>query len=104
MLKPIREYRRARFYSIFLKKYNVTGSKYNYVRLQTSGPENLPLYTFRSLMCSFLPKNNFLKNIFDFTATGDWNCVAAVERLPAIQYSEDFIFLSFGAIKPIVDL
>ena len=27
---------------------------------------------------------------------GDWDCVAAVERLPALHYSVDFIFLSFG--------
>ena len=37
-----------------------------------------------------------LKNIFDFTTAGDWDCVAAVERLPALHYSVDFIFLSFG--------
>ena len=35
------------------------------------------------------------KNIFDFTTAGDWDCVAAVERLPALHYSVDFIFLSF---------
>ena len=32
------------------------------------------------------------KNIFDFTTAGDWDCVAAVERLPALHYSVDFIF------------
>ena len=37
-----------------------------------------------------------LKNIFDFISAGDWDCVAAVERLPAVHYSVDFIFLSFG--------
>ena len=26
-----------------------------------------------------------LKNIFDFTTAGDWDCVAAVERLPALH-------------------
>ena len=26
----------------------------------------------------------------------DWDCVAAVERLPVLHYSVDFIFLSFG--------
>ena len=36
------------------------------------------------------------KNIFDFTSAGDWDCVAAAERLPALHYSVDFIFLSFG--------
>ena len=42
------------------------------------------------------------KNIFDFTTAGDWDCVAAVERLPAIHYSVDFIFLSFGIMGFIV--
>ena len=44
------------------------------------------------------------KNIFDFTTAGDWDCVAAVERLPALHYSVDFIFLSFGIIGFIVEL
>ena len=25
------------------------------------------------------------KNIFDFTTAGDWDCVAAVERLPVVE-------------------
>ena len=33
---------------------------------------------------------------FDFTTAGDWDCVGAVERLPALYYSVDFIFSSFG--------
>ena len=37
-----------------------------------------------------------LKNKFDFTTAGDWDCVAAVERLPALHYNVDFIFLPFG--------
>ena len=44
------------------------------------------------------------KNIFDFTTAGDWDCVAVVERLPALHYSVDFIFLSFGIIGFIVEL
>ena len=44
------------------------------------------------------------KNIFDFTTAGDWDCVAAVERLPALHYSVDFIFLSFGIMCFIVEL
>ena len=47
---------------------------------------------------------NFFKNIFDFTTAGDWDCVAAVERLPALHYSVDFIFLSFGIMGFIVEL
>ena len=44
------------------------------------------------------------KNIFDFTTAGNWDCVAAVERLPALHYSVDFIFLSFGIMDFIVEL
>ena len=29
------------------------------------------------------------KNIFDFTTAGDWDCLAAVERLSALHYSVD---------------
>ena len=35
---------------------------------------------------------------------GDWDCVAAIERLPALHYSVDFIFLSFGIMGFIVEL
>ena len=45
-----------------------------------------------------------LKNIFDFTTAGDWDSVAAVERLPALHYSVDFIFLSFEIMGFIVEL
>ena len=40
----------------------------------------------------------------DFTTAGDWDCVAAVERLPALHYSVDLIFLSFGIKGFIVEL
>ena len=43
-------------------------------------------------------------NIFDFTTAGDWDCVAAVERLPALHYSVDFVFLSFGIMGFIVEI
>ena len=52
--------------------------------------------SFSSLVHSLLPKDNLFKNIFDFTTAGDRDCVVAVERLPALHYSVDFIFLSFG--------
>ena len=45
-----------------------------------------------------------LFDIFDFTTAGDWDCVAAVERLPAIHYNVDFIFLSFWVIGFIAEL
>ena len=51
-----------------------------------------------------LSKGYPLKNIFDFTTAGDWDCVVAVERLPALHYSVDFISLSFGIMSFIVEL
>ena len=51
-----------------------------------------------------LPKDNIFKNKFDFTTAGDWDCVAAVERLPALHYSVDFIFMSFGIMGFIWEL
>ena len=44
------------------------------------------------------------KHIFDFTTAGDWDCVAELERLPALHYSVDFIFLSFGIMGFIAEL
>ena len=42
------------------------------------------------------------------TRTGPENmtlyCVAALERVPALHYSVDFIFLSFGIMNLIVEL
>ena len=52
----------------------------------------------------FASKGHPFKKIFDFTTAGDWDCVAAVERLPALHYSKDFIFLSFGIMGFIVEL
>ena len=44
-------------------------------------------------------------NIIEYTTAGDWDYVAAVERLPALHYSVDnFIFLSFGIMGFIVEL
>ena len=40
--------------------------------------------SFSSLVRSLLPNDNLFKNIFDFTTAGDWDCMAAVERLPAL--------------------
>ena len=56
------------------------------------------------LWCSLCFQRIPFKNIFDFTTAGDWDCVAAVERLPALHYSVDFIFLSFGIMDFIVEL
>ena len=46
------------------------------------------------LSAVFASKGYPFKNLFDFTTAGDWDCVVAVERLPALHYSVDFIFLS----------
>ena len=43
-------------------------------------------------------------SLVGFTTAGDWDCVAAVERLPALNYSVDFIFLSFGIMGFTVEL
>ena len=48
--------------------------------------------------------HGFFLVIFLVTPTaGDWDCMAAVERLPALHYSVDFIFLSFGIMGFIVE-
>ena len=52
----------------------------------------------------FASKGYSFKNIFEFTTAGDWDCVAAVECLPVLHYSVDFIFLSFGILGFIVEL
>ena len=59
---------------------------------------------FSSSVQSLLPKDNLFKNRFDFTTAGDWDYVAVAERLPALHYSVDFIFLSFGIMCFIVEL
>ena len=77
--------------------------------IQINGPilkktNNINTTENSSLAQSLLPKDNPFKNIFDFTTAGDWDCVAAVERLPALHYSVDFIFLSFRIMDFIVEL
>ena len=42
--------------------------------------------------------------IFVSSTAGDWDCVAAVERLPALHYIVDIIFLSYGIMGFIVEL
>ena len=59
---------------------------------------------FSYLVHSLLPKDNLFKNTFDFTTAGDWDYVAVVERLPALHYSVDFIFLSFGIMGFIMEV
>ena len=60
---------------------------------------------FSSLVQSLLPKDTLLRTyLIDFTTAGDWDSVAAIERLPALHYCVDLIFLSFGIMDFIVEL
>ena len=59
---------------------------------------------FQFFGADFASKGYPFENIFDFTTAGDWDCVAAVERLPALHYSVDFILFSFGIMGFIVEL
>ena len=56
------------------------------------------------LWCSRYFQRITFKNIFDFTTAGDWDFVAVVDRLHALYYSVDLIFLSFGIMCFIVEL
>ena len=56
------------------------------------------------LTFSMLNSAEHFKNMFDITTAGDGDCVAAVERLPALHYSLDFIFLSFEIMGFTVEL
>ena len=63
------------------------------------------MHTLVSVLGAVFPSKGYpFKNIFDFTTAGDWDCVAAVERLPALHYCVDFIFLSFGIMGFILEL
>ena len=59
---------------------------------------------FQFFCAVFVSKEYPFKNIVDFTTAGDWDCVAAIELLPALYYSVDFIFLSFWIMGFIVEL
>ena len=48
---------------------------------------------FQFFGAAFASKGYPFKNIFNFTTADDWDCVAAVDRLPALHYSVDFYFL-----------
>ena len=64
------------------------------------------IYTlwFQFFSAVFASKGYPFKNIFDYSTAGYWDYVAAVELLPALHYSVDFIFLSLGIIGFIVEL
>ena len=59
------------------------------------------LFQFFGAILAF--KGYPFRNIFDFTTAGDWDCLAAVERLPSLYYSVDFIYLSFWFMGFIVE-
>ena len=61
-------------------------------------------FYFQLFDAFFASKRYPFKNIFDFTTASDRDFVASVERLPALHYSVDFIFLSFGIMCFIVEL
>ena len=63
-----------------------------------SGPENKHTLHSRFFCDYLLPSDTLFKNI-----AGEWDCVAAVERLPAFYYSEYSIFLSFRIMNSIVN-
>ena len=67
-------------------------------------PRKFAHSSFSSLVHSLLPKDNLFENTFDFTTADAWDYVAVVERLPALHYRVDFIFLSFGFMGFIVEL
>ena len=55
--------------------------------------------SFSYLVQSLLPKDTLLR-----TYLTSLQLVAAVERLPALHYSVDFIFVPFGIMEFIVEL
>ena len=55
------------------------------------------LLSFKFFGAVFASKGYPFKNIFDFTTAGDWDCVAAVERLPALHNSVRFYFCPLGS-------
>ena len=69
-----------------------------------AGPQEMCTLLFQFFGAVFASKGYPFKNIFDFTTAGDRDCVAAVERLPALHYSVDCIFLSFRIMGFIVEL
>ena len=74
------------------------------IRWYLMRPRKFAHSCFSSLVLSLLLKDNLFKNTFDFTTVGDWDYMAVVERNPALQYSVDFIFLSFEIMGFIVEL
>ena len=66
-----------------------------YWKKQASLAQEICTLWFQFFSAVFASKGYPFKNIFDFTTSGDLDCVAVVDSLPALHYSVDFIFLSF---------
>ena len=70
----------------------------------TSLAQEICTLWFQFFGAVFASKGYPFKDIFDFTTAGEWDCVAAVVRLPALHFSVDSIFLSFGIMGFIMEL
>ena len=53
---------------------------------------------FQFFSAVFAPNGYPFQNIFDFTTADDWDCVVAVECLPALHYSVDFFSCPLGSL------
>ena len=52
------------------------------------------MHTLVSIFCVFFASKEYpFKNIFDFATASNWDCVAAVERLPALYRSVFYILV-----------
>ena len=61
-------------------------------------------FALPGVMLMYERTSNERKKERNFTTAGDSDCVAAVERLPALHYIVDFIFVSFGIMIFTVEL
>ena len=71
-----------------------------HVVLNTSSYPFYKKYRIDLLLCIF---ETYVVN-FERILSIDLDCVAAVERLPALHYSVDFVFLSFGIMGFVEEL
>ena len=84
------------YFGIYSKKSNLWDSLWNFETIRGSlmKPKWRKLASLTQKICTlwfqffgafFASEGYPFKNIFDFTTAGDWDCVAAVERLPALH-------------------
>ena len=72
--------------------------------MQSLLPRDTLLRTYLTSLQLVIGTTASLKLVIGITIAGDWDCVAAVERLPALHYSVDFNLFSFGIMGFIVEL